>query len=335
MTVNWRSRTACRAERRQGRALLHDTRMLNLVYGGLNSSGTTPMPQAHFNAIRALGATGVRVGPRWNHIEPTLGAGIDTTKILTVVRRAAAAGLQVEIELHHTGTSSFPAGASTAVMLDTVRDDSLAAVRSLAKIAVSEQNVIAVGTANEITDTSLANTIVGVNLTLEREIRRAGWDGIVLGMVLAGQNTNGGSWAPFIDAHPLNMCEVHWYFGGGHADGFGSVQASGGRFASQGIYVDDGVTALGAATAAQFQAHMQRWFNMPGVHPKKVWVGEWGIGLDLAGAAKFVDLLRAEMRARGIGHAWWRNVDAGSKMAIFRTGDSTGPHALARQIFAP
>ena len=331
--IDWRNPRVARRRRRK--PLLWDAKLLNCVYGGLNSSGTTVQEQAHFDAIFRAGFNGCRIGPRWEHIEPTLGAGIDTSLITQVVRRCANAGLTVLIELHHTGTSSFPVGASTAVMIDTVTNDSVEAVKALTRIALNEPNVIAIGTANEVAETTLSSQIVSCNLTLERVIRQAGWRGIVLGMVNNGQNTNGGSWASFMDAHPLNMLETHWYFGGGHADGFGSVQAGGGRFSSQGANLSNGTTALSAtASFPQFEAHMERWLAMPGIDQKRVFMGEWGIGLDESGAGQFVDYMRQVMDSRGIGNAWWRDIDAGAKMAIFRNADSSAtlPHALTRRI---
>ena len=311
---------------------MFDVKACNLRDGGLTGI-STPLAQSHFNGLAAAGFNTVRVAILWDWIEPTLGAGIDTQYYRTVVRRCANAGLKCIVELHHQGTGSFPVGASTAVMIDTVTNDSVAAVRAITQLALNEPNVIAVGTANEVAETTLSSQIVSCNLTLEQVIRKAGWPGIVLGMVNNGQNTNGGSWSPFMDAHRLNVLETHWYFGGGHADGFGSVQAGGGRFSSQGADLSDGITALSAtASFQQFEAHARRWLAMPGIDPRRVFMGEWGIGLDESGAATFVDYMHAVMSTYGLGHAWWVDRDSGTKMAIVRSGNSSSPHALTSRI---
>jgi hypothetical protein len=273
----------------------------NLRATGMNGWAVA---QSHFDEIRAKGFNMMRLAMSWNDYEPAQGqfsasvlSALDVT-----IQRCKSAGLYVILDPIHANTSPrLPPWAVQSGDDDfaTVLRSGVPYLQMLAARYANEPQVVAIDLVNEPKISLDSARLFDSYNTLMSAVRPIAPNKILVLEPVTGD----------VDPRKLDFSRLadksnvvwspHYYYAGGDDDGYSALGYPTGNF------VYNGTSGYPVRNVAALDAHFMVTLNVMQTVHLPVWIGEYGIGIDVPNHDAWVSDVVSLLDAHDLSRTQW------------------------------
>jgi hypothetical protein len=264
--------------------------------------------RSDYRAIARRGFNSVRLVLHWDELEPRRGRFAEG-RLLTLDRaiaHAQAVGLRVVLDMVHLsgrgGMQWVPLWARLGDSVGTIEASALPYLRMLAARYADDPVVAAYDAVNEPHRWPIdQNAVLRMYDRIIRAIRQVAPKKVIFVEPTYGDSSLAADCADLASlTHRRNIVvSIHDYFAGADRDGFGEDCGQAGRYAY------DGRTGYQPRARAELRAHLDAYLDVLARAGLPLEVGEFGMGVNAPGQARWVrDSVRLFDRL-GLSRAWW------------------------------